>query len=80
MKTYGVGKPTAETKIERYLAAHPEGLTSARMAAWIASCTKDDGYTIREYEAALKTLRDSSRIAFACGIWYPRVALKKVEQ
>lgn len=80
MKDYGVGKPTAECKIERYLARWPEGLTRSRMAAWIDSCTKNDGYTPREFEAGLKNLRDSARIAIANGIWYLRGPAPKDRQ
>jgi hypothetical protein len=72
VKYFGVGKPTAERKVEQYLARWPQGLTSARMAAWIDSCTKDGGYSWKEFETAKKTLRDSGVIAHANGIWYLR--------
>jgi hypothetical protein len=74
--TIGV-KLTAEVKVTQYLARWPEGLTSARMGAWINSCTKHEGYTPKEFESALRFLRDSGRIAIANGIWYPRGVIRK---
>jgi hypothetical protein len=59
-----------ETKLLRYLLKWPSGLTTPRMRAWIDSCTKAGGYPWQEFEAALYSLRDSSRIACVNGIWY----------
>lgn len=76
MKSYGViderGREEIDSRIMRYLGSWPEGLTSDRMAAWIRSCTKNGGYTAREFEAGLTRLRDSGRIAIANRIWYVR--------
>ena len=63
-------KVAIETKLIRYLYRWPEGLSTTRMAAWIASCRKDDGYTNKEYESALYSLRDSGRVACVNKIWY----------
>lgn len=76
MKNYAVldslGREDIENRLMRYLGTWPEGLSTARMSAWIHSCTKLGGYSVFEYEAALRRLRDSGRIAIACGIWYTR--------
>jgi len=59
-----------ETKLLRYLGRWPEGLSTARMRAWIDSCRKHGGYTPSEYEGALYSLRDSGRVACVNGVWY----------
>lgn len=76
MKKYsGFGKEpaklTVETKVSQYLARHPDGLGTLRMNAWIESCRRG-GYTLKEFNDALRSLRDSGRIAFANGVWYLR--------
>ena len=69
-------KDDIEGKLLRYLSGWPEGLTTARMGAWIHSCTRLGGYSEREYDDALRKLRDSGRIAIANGIWYLRGKLR----
>lgn len=61
-----------EKKLTRYLTCNPKGVSSRLMAAWIASCSRGGGYSLKEYEAALYRLRDSNRAAFANGVWYLR--------
>lgn len=70
------GRESVEGRLMRYLSTWPEGLSTDRMGAWIRSCFKGGGYSEREYEAALKSLRDSGRIAIANSVWYIR---KKAE-
>ena len=65
-------KLPAEVKVLRYLARWSQGLSTLRMHAWIDSCSRGGGYTLSEFETALKRLRDSDRIAFANGVWYLR--------
>jgi hypothetical protein len=65
-----MNKLPIETKLIVYLSRWPEGLSTSRMQAWIASCRKDDGYTMREYDSALISLRDSGRVACVNKIWY----------
>lgn len=76
MKTYSRvgedGRVLIEDRITRYLGTWSEGLSTARMNAWVDSCYRGGGYTLKEYMDALRRLRDSGRIAFACGIWYLR--------
>lgn len=73
MKTYyPLGKQSVENRLIRYLTAWPEGISTDRMGAWIHSCTKHGGYKEKEYQDALRSLRDSERIAIANGIWYLR--------
>jgi len=70
-------KEPAESRLLRYLGTWPTGLSTDRMGAWIASCSRGGGYSEKEYQAALTKLRDSGRIAIANGIWYVRGTLKK---
>lgn len=65
-----VSKLAIETKLLRYLGRWPEGLSTGRMRAWIASCSKDNGYTHQEYETALTNLRDAGRVACTNGNWW----------
>lgn len=61
---------TAETKLLRYLLRWPQGLTTGRMRAWIDSCRKGGGYTVKDFEQALYSLRDSGRISCVNGLWW----------
>lgn len=69
-------KDAIDGRVMRYLSSWPEGLSTARMAAWIQSCSRGGGYTPQEYEGALRELRDSGRIAIANGTWYVRKQLQ----
>jgi hypothetical protein len=71
------GKEPIDNRIFRYLSTWPEGLSTVRMSAWIQSCTREGGYTLREFDDGLRRLRDSGRIAIANGIWYIRSTLQK---
>lgn len=81
MKTYtrvgDDGRVVLEDRLLRYLGTWPEGLSTDRMGAWIHSCSKNGGYTEKEYQQALRNLRDSGRIAIANSVWYIR---KKVDK
>ena len=59
-----------ESKLIVYLSRWPEGLSTTRMQAWIASCRKNGGFTFTEYDDALRSLRDSGRVACVNKIWY----------
>lgn len=80
MKTYGVidekGREEIDSRLMRYLGGWPEGLSTDRMGAWIHSCSKAGGYSEKEFQAGLKRLRDSGKIAIANGVWYIRKAYK----
>lgn len=80
-KCYGAldskGRTLLESRLMRYLLTWPEGLSSARMHAWVDSCTKGGGYTYSECQTAITELRDSGRIAIANGVWYLRSTIKK---
>ena len=65
-----MSKLPIETKLVVYLSRWPEGLSTTRMYAWIESCRKDNGYTSAEFDSALKSLRDSGRVACVNKIWY----------
>lgn len=65
-----MSKLDIQTKLLRYLMRWPEGLSTGRMRAWIASCRKHDGYTHQEYETALTSLRDTGRITCTNGSWW----------
>ncbi len=65
-----MSKLPIEEKIILYLSHWPEGLSTSRMQAWIASCRKDNGYTFGEYDDALRSLRDSGRVACVNKTWY----------
>lgn len=88
MKTYWRRRPLndvaptkepAESRLIRYLGTWPSGLSTDRMGAWIASCSRGGGYSEKEYQAALTKLRDSGRIAIANGTWYARSQKPKQE-
>lgn len=66
------GREDIESRLLRYMAGWTEGLSTDRMGAWIHSCTRGGGYSEKEYQDALRRLRDSGRIAIANGIWYLR--------
>lgn len=65
-----MSKLPIEEKLIHYLSRWPEGLSTGRMEAWIASCTRGGGYSMREYDQALYNLRDSGRVSCVNKIWY----------
>lgn len=76
MKSYAEldpkGREYVESRLLRYLSTWPEGLSSDRMGAWIHSCSRGGGYSEKEYQGALYSLRNSGRIAIANDVWYIR--------
>lgn len=67
-----LGREEIDSRIIRYLSGWPEGLSTDRMAAWIRSCVKAGGYSMREFEDSLTRLRNAGSIAIANKIWYTR--------
>lgn len=72
------GREEIDSRLIRYLSGWPEGLSTDRMGAWIHSCSRGGGYSEKEYQEGLKRLRDSGRIAIACGVWYLRKKINNV--
>jgi hypothetical protein len=58
-------------RVLRYIAQHPEGLTSAQMQAWAASVRLHDIEWF-DVDAVLRQLRDAGAVACANTLWYVR--------